>query len=1139
MDLTLEDYFVSYPDTSDPLLQQKIGAKKEFQELRSTSKDLPPRIRGDLYKHQRLVQRYMRFNDELLIIDEPGTGKTCTVAAVTEFFNLNRSNYKRAYILVKGEPTWREMRNQLICRCTPGYYETPDLKAATSTQSQNRKITKILDKWYTIVTYRKFLNDIRGEYWYTDADGNSAPDVEKLKEDFSDSIFWFDEFHNLRPDEEVDSTSKSQKKDINYDTLKILFQSILRSKKILSSATPMINEASEIKDVIDLLLPRGKEFPKNFDYDHITAQDLFPYLNGKIHYIRSLETIVAPSYQGQMIGDVGTNVNTGESYQYQTIVYPTEMSEMQSEAYLAAAEDEIGKASGGVRIKSRQAANFVFPPENDGDIGLVGNDGFPKYIVGSEDNYIPTPDFVVWIKSVNGIRQCSCKYGDFIQRLRDRPDGIYFVYSEFVTGSGIVVLSLCLEHALGYERFTESVSIFPSTEKMGFCQTPADSMVERVPREGFVKKNRYGLLTKQLSNLDVLMGTLNSYENRYGDYIRVLMSSPIGRDGINLANVKYIENMDSNWNHSSTYQAESRGIRATSHIYLYREKQEEYMALYGMSDVPPIEVEVRRHCAIPMDRDRDSSDSGSEDSGSGDRDSVTGHGDRDSGLTESVNISMYKLSEDKDRRIRKVMRTFRELSVTCWLHYERNVRQPPDKDGTAVCDYDVCRYSCFNDPPDGALADTSTYDVLYVDEIITEIQVYILDFFSFNFKVDINTLHRVRPFNGYAAKYIDLALDKTITDKTIITDRFGLNCFLREYNGMLFLSREYMANKDPEADYALSVYLSSLNLMEPGSIPDYIHEISKDLSLPSKVTTDYLESLDIKSKIELVEAALTAKVTTSVVADDNDNFILEHFKSFWYIINDINVEGVLRAIKENKPGFKGTGRGQGRPPKGPPTVKKLTERQLKAIQIPDDTPMVYLHNMDALTIDTAAKHNRMSKFFKVEGKIRVMKPATDTATGHSPVWRDTTIEENIAYNAVLQKKLSEESTFTQTGISGIIKDGVFMIVDKTTENPLAKEKRNMQHSGRDCNSWSIPNLIDILWKLRIGVPGGAGRHRDDQDVDIENMQMELEDHKINTDNMSPEQIKFYYSWRTSGLKKDRYCEAIRSHLAENGKLFET
>lgn len=84
-DIQLVDLLESYPSQMTPHIQTLITAKQEFSELASELGEKLPKGRGKLYKHQLMTLRYLRAYDDLLVISEPGTGKTCEVLGFAEY----------------------------------------------------------------------------------------------------------------------------------------------------------------------------------------------------------------------------------------------------------------------------------------------------------------------------------------------------------------------------------------------------------------------------------------------------------------------------------------------------------------------------------------------------------------------------------------------------------------------------------------------------------------------------------------------------------------------------------------------------------------------------------------------------------------------------------------------------------------------------------------------------------------------------------------------------------------------------------------------------------------------------------------------------------------------------------------------
>ena len=84
IDWQLQDLVVAYPSIDTPGFQTLISAKKEFNELASDV-DEPKPPKGLPYKHQEFFKRYMSVYDDMLIIDEAGTGKTCEMTFLMEY----------------------------------------------------------------------------------------------------------------------------------------------------------------------------------------------------------------------------------------------------------------------------------------------------------------------------------------------------------------------------------------------------------------------------------------------------------------------------------------------------------------------------------------------------------------------------------------------------------------------------------------------------------------------------------------------------------------------------------------------------------------------------------------------------------------------------------------------------------------------------------------------------------------------------------------------------------------------------------------------------------------------------------------------------------------------------------------------
>ena len=251
-----------------------------------------------------------------------------------------------------------------------------------------------------------------------------------------------------------------------------------------------------------------------------------------------------------------------------------------------------------------------------------------------------TPEFKRYLSDETELAAMSCKFVNIMGHVSNEP-GNCFVYGEYVRGSGSIVLALCLEQ-IGFERFNETSSVFVENvkSKSNLCGggDASDKSKVKKERETRIPKGvkRYALLTGDVTDakFNTMMETMNSYENRHGDLIKVLISSKTGRDGINVNNVLQIHLIGPEWNQSSIYQAMSRGIRATSHDDLINEEKErlanlskeerEQMIKEGKDpNNPLVEIKIYKHVAIPEE-----------------------------GVT-SIDLLMYTDSANKDKKIKR------------------------------------------------------------------------------------------------------------------------------------------------------------------------------------------------------------------------------------------------------------------------------------------------------------------------------------------------------------------------------------------------------------------------------------------------------------------------------------------------------
>lgn len=1224
-EVQLSDMLVSYPPAETPGIQTIISSKREFSELAS---DIDERLapgRGQFFKHQRLTLRYLRAYDRLMLISEPGTGKSCQVLAFIEYSRRElekakvnpidadekAGHFRKVVILVKGGTHKSEIRNQIFCKCSDGRYETDNVKRQRQSTAQKKEITRELGKvGYVIKTYKSFTNSILKEF-KTD---------QEIADAYSDTIFWIDEGHNLNvlsPDETTTLRDKQQTYQLIWKVLHLA----QRSKIIVSTATPMINDIIELGPLMNLILPldhhiprgynwqnapandirvlfpgftgdpknasfeemsqyfRG-QFPDNYNFQGANIEDLEPFFRGRIGYIRAADTGAVPEEQTNPEVNIDTSfqyTKDGVSYRSEMNLYNTVMSDFQTQNFLRSFKDDDS-----LMQQARQASNFIFPDGNWGngtteaersqikqmrqirqaakeavaapsatkatvvESGAVNfginpavdelefaetqgfdKHAFRKYVIMDGDNFSATPEFAAYLSNYENIRQSSSKYAEVL-RLVHYDVGNVFIYGEFIVGSGAIVMALCFE-AIGYKRFDESTSIFVNIvggdDAKPVCAGSDSTMSSRRRlRPDFIPHSqggpmRYALL-HQMSDakFSTMMEAMNSYENRHGDLIRVLISSRVGREGINVNNVRQIHIIGAEWNPSAIYQALSRGIRATSHEDLLREEQERIRLAGGDPSKAKILVKVFKHVALANNPEHTSSD-----------------------------LRMYQTTENKDRVIHRILRIMKQCAIDCQIHYNRNVRAT-DVDGSPRCDYDVCRYKCYDPVP--SEEDFSTYDILYSDDIVEAAEDRIINIFHQSNSVSLEFI--LSQLTDFRRKYVIMALERLIFNKVTITDRFGYTTYLREDRSMFYLDRTYPLGLPPMI--AMSYYTNGLIAIERKNLVDYVASLESNETIDvinqllelnpntpgyDQIINMHLSNMNVEGEVAVFESAVLRTLrgeTNPLLAR-----IIDTFKTYYFNIaepvNDLTIAYAQANSQLPKRGRKPN-------PETKHRLQKLTGAQADIINqslqsVEGQEKNIILHTIYTREVGNT-RYNIRAKQLKGEGRTRILN-VNDLNEG----WTDVNPIENTVYNTLIQA-LNQQSArkMSESGNYGIIENDNLWIVNVSAEDfeKSSRDTRN-KYPGKLCKSYNVAGILDFMYYFKVPIPQelkpieqSVNRMTEDQVVSS----MVTAGGKIfNPEILSKyplEEKKYMAVWRRTGMKKDDLCQRLKDHLVSSGRV---
>ena len=821
-----------------------IYKKKEFYENRLENLEEIPKKPGNLMNHQKLIARFFSSNtlyDELLLLHEMGTGKSCSAVGAIEQIR-EEGMFKGALYFAKGEALINNFTNELIFKCTDGRYIPEEYQAISELKKVHRKKKAIKD-YYQSNTFETFAKKIKGKI--------SQDDLEKWCEQFNNHIIIIDEVHNLRMKSYSDDVGEDGKKSpLNvYDEFWRFLHAVKDCKILLMSGTPMKDGVDEIASVMNLILPKdeqmksGDEFVKDFFIEKDNLFTVKPsYINelkkvfkGRVSYLKAMQSSVKKNFSGDKQGTLE-----------HLLVEEDEMSEFQTTHYNLAYEED-GKNKG-VWSNSRQASLFIFPN------GKWGKDGFSDYIETKEKSRLKKDEpkkksvFSMSSKLREAIKKTetdtsemmlerlsmfSSKYAESIKTIlqAQKDNKSVFVYNEFVTGSGVILFGLILE-LFGF------VKAFGSEAEGN-------------------EKPRYASLTSETSTdrqISLISERFNKPDNMYGKIINVIIGSRKVSEGFTFRNVQIIDIHTPWFNYSETSQVIARGYRLGSHRDLID------------TGVNP-QVIIYQRVSIPANEEK-----------------------------RSIDLDMYKISENKDISIKGVERIMKESAWDCALTYRRNLIT--GQDNSRECDYTNCYYvcdGCEGTPEDITEFDYSSFNLKYNDSNIQLVIDKITILFRTNFRLELTEI--IEQFPNVLNSDVITALRIIINESKKIINKYGFPSYLKEYKNIFFLVDSLSSS---ETDY----YTEHPHLKKPINF-NYILEMAYNESLPKIIytsleanTTEDIRKLMNRLPVEIQEYFLESSIKSEFLDRANlqtfnstqkkiRQLILTYFEK-----NYLNIDGV-------------------------------------------------------------------------------------------------------------------------------------------------------------------------------------------------------------------------------------------------------
>lgn len=835
---------------------ESIYKKKEFYDEKLQAVEDFPESKGTLMMHQKLIARFFSSQtlyDQLLLVHEMGTGKTCSAIGAIEQIRSEGDAFRSALYLAKGDALINNFINELVFNCTDGRYIPEDYEQLTELEKIHRTKKAIRD-YYTLNTFETFAKEIK-----------KSSDIE-LKKKYNNHIIVVDEVHNLR--------IQSKEKGLNIYKQFMRFLHVVQDCKILlMSGTPMKDSVEEISTVMNLILPlrdgrpylsTGENFLNEFfngSGDSYTVKnekkkELKEIFRGRVSYLKAIQSQVEKKFVGEHVNDLN-HFNVVSDY----------MDEFQTQIYNQAYEVDRSERKG-VYSNSRQASLFVFPDGSYGDKGynkyiqkidvsrkIIGNKKIKKlykYIITPElSNAITKNSNGNYEKMLENLDKFSSKYSSSIRTvLKSQKEGkSVFIYNEFVQGSGLILFGLILE-LFGFSKAT-------GTENTG----------SEKPR--YASLTNLTATTKQIRKL---INRFNQPDNINGKIINVVMGSRKISEGFSLQNIQ-VEDIHTPWfNYSETAQAIARGYRFGSHRMLID------------NGIIPI-LTIYQRVSIPLKNNF------------------------------SIDLFMYRISEIKDISIKGVERLIKESAWDCALTYSRN--HITGYNNERECDYMQCEYTCdgiktnmIDTSINNVDLDYSTYQLYYQDPNVRKIIDTLVLIFRDNFRIDMLSI--INYFPEYSEFEIISALRKIINESIQITNKYGYPSYLKEENNIYFLVDNLSVIGSFSSDYYTEYphitktinFTQTIKPLYLESLPNVIADIYE-----AKVVDDIrkiMNRLPLEVQEFFIEGSIIAKNKNIEFNSNIRELILKYFENYFAKIDGIwmswllyDQQGITRCLRED------------------------------------------------------------------------------------------------------------------------------------------------------------------------------------------------------------------------------------------------
>jgi len=638
MDYNIDDMTknYSYPNYDDSDIQSKIFKKREFyynlvpqrgilksydeiQKYRSAHCKIGNK---DPTEQQLILPNFINTNTPykgILIMHGVGSGKTMTAIRIAEQFKDQIKKYNtKIYVLVPGPTTKENFKNELRNSTGETYIKNKELLSQLSKKELDHEKKVALSnalQYYKILSYKTFYKKVLGEKILEKRlvkdnkiksviKKNKAGEIEReivvdRIVNLNNSVLIVDEAHNVTGNEWGQAIKKIIK---NSENLRL----------ILLTATPMINLADQVVDLLNFLRPlddqieRNKIFTKEKNYNMTIKTDGINYLKKKANGYISF-------YRGSIPYTFAKRIDEGEIPEglLFTPIIKCFMTNFQYETYMRASKKFIkimeNEKNDSLYMSASAASNFVFPiltKDRENIIGHYSTEGLITLLsqVNSDgtklkrlineklfDNQLSKEEEDNFIidngkKNISGnifkiqyVKNFSIKFYTIITNLAKLVEGnkgshTAFIFSNLVK-AGIELLAEALIQN-GYLEYQESFNDYDIKDNtidyntgLTFLEFKKNKLTNFRPATFLLVVGSSEESYEDISEYKqkIIQEVFNNVDNIDGKYIKFILGSRVMNEGVTLKNCKEVHMLDSFFNIPKMEQVIGRVIRICVH----------------------------------------------------------------------------------------------------------------------------------------------------------------------------------------------------------------------------------------------------------------------------------------------------------------------------------------------------------------------------------------------------------------------------------------------------------------------------------------------------------------------------------------------------------------------------------------------